>query len=73
MAEVSLWNIPTGIELSTFIERKQIELDLPIANGFADVDIEVISGGLPGGIRIQGTKLVGTTFEVVRDTVLHLY
>lgn len=69
MAEVSLWNIPTGIELSTFVERNQIELDLPIANGLIDVDIELISGDLPGGIRIEGTKLVGTTFEVIRDTV----
>lgn len=69
MADISLWNITSGSEISTFIERNQIELALPIANGFSDVEIELISGGLPGGIRIEGTKLVGTTFEVVRDTV----
>lgn len=69
MEEISLWNISTGSELSTFIERKQIELALPIANGFAGVEVEVISGELPGGIRLVGTKLVGTAFEVVRDTV----
>lgn len=69
MSEISLWNIPTGSELSTFVERKQIELALPISNGFFDVEIEIISGNLPGGLRIQGTKIVGTTFEVQRDTV----
>lgn len=69
MSEISLWNIPTGSELSTFVERKQIELSLPISNGLSDVEIELISGSLPGGIRIQGTKLVGTTFEVARNTL----
>lgn len=69
MAEVSLWNIPTGSELSTFIERKQIELVLPVANGYSGVDIELISGELPGGVRIEGTKIVGTTFEVERNTI----
>lgn len=69
MSDLSLWNIATGIELTTFIEREKIELALPIANGFSDIELEVISGNLPSGIRLEGTKLVGTTFEVVRDTV----
>lgn len=69
MSDISLWNIATGIELTTFIEREKIELALPIANGYADVELEIISGSLPGGIRLEGNKLVGTTFEVVRDTV----
>ena len=69
MTDISLWNVATGIELTTFIERKKVELALPVANGFQDLELEVISGQLPGGIRLDGTKLIGTTLEVVRDTV----
>jgi hypothetical protein len=69
MSDISLWNIATGIELTTFIEREKIELALPIANGFSGVELEIISGSLPNGVRLEGNKLVGIAFEVVRDTV----
>ena len=59
----SLWNIATGERLTTLIERRVVELDLPVANG-VDVDVELISGTLPAGLRLSGTKLTGTVFEV---------
>ena len=64
----SLWLVTTGVDLSILEERKTIELQLPVANGI-NPRLEVISGNLPGGLRIEGSKLVGTPFEVIRDTV----
>ena len=63
-----LWNLRSGAELTTLIERSTTELQLPVANGI-EPRIELISGRLPGGLRIEGTKLVGTPFEVQTDIV----
>ena len=64
----SLWNLGSGSILSTIIERNTIEIRLPIANGISP-RIELISGSLPGGLRIEGTAIKGTPFEVERDIV----
>lgn len=65
---ISLWNIGSGVTLTTTIERQTVELQLPVANGVFP-RIELISGELPSGLRIEGTKLLGTPFEVERDKV----
>lgn len=69
MSSVSLWNTPTGAEIALIIERSKTEILLPVATGFQDLEIEIISGQLPGGTRLEGTKIAGITFEVAVDTV----
>lgn len=64
-----LWNIANDFLLITQIERFPSELALPVANGLNGIEIELISGNLPTGTRIEGTKIVGTPYEVVTDTV----
>ena len=69
MADISLWNIPNGSRIGLLLERNPIEISLPVVNGYADIELEVISGHLPPGTRIVNTKIVGTPFEVPRDTL----
>jgi hypothetical protein len=69
MADLSLWNIGNGYQIGILVERSPIEIALPVANGYSNIELEIISGSLPLGTRIQGTKIVGTPFEVALDTV----
>lgn len=66
---VSLWNITTGSQISLLIERTPVEILLPVANNYTGIELELISGSLPTGTRLDGIKIVGTAFEVVTDTV----
>ena len=69
MTSVSLWNLATGSEITTLIERSTVNINLPVANGLTGIEIEVISGSIPTGTRIEGTSIVGTAYEVTTDTV----
>lgn len=64
----SLWQQGSGTELTVLFERSTTDIALPVANGI-NPRIEVISGKLPDGLRIDGSKIVGTAFEVQTDTV----
>jgi hypothetical protein len=66
---IPLWNIANDFLLITQIERFSSELALPVANGLNGIEIELISGNLPTGTRIEGTKIVGAPYEVATDTV----
>jgi hypothetical protein len=62
-----LWTVPNNYELRVLEERIKInagELPLPIVNG---ATVTKISGELPPGIRLDGTDLLGTPFEVALD------
>lgn len=62
-----LWNVTTGTRLQTLIERSSVNLLLPLANGVA-ADVEIISGSIPTGSRLENNTIVGTVFEVAYDT-----
>lgn len=66
--EQTLWNQGGPVLFSTIQERQKAELQLPVANNTYP-RIELISGTLPPGLRIDGTKIIGTPFEVTRDTI----
>lgn len=61
-----LWTVESGHSLGTFQESITQTIALPVNN----VDsLTVISGNLPGGLRIQNNnQLVGTPYEVKRQT-----
>tara|TARA_R110000796_G_scaffold5807_4_gene21277 strand:- start:100 stop:3612 length:3513 start_codon:yes stop_codon:yes gene_type:complete len=63
-----LWNIATGSRLQTLIERSQVNISLPLANG-VDAEIELISGSIPTGTRLENNTITGTVYEVAYDTI----
>lgn len=64
---LSVWTQLSGYSFGTVNERDQINLALPVTN-IADVTFAVISGKLPPGIRLEGTAIIGTPYEVSRNT-----
>ena len=66
----NLWNVTTGTRLQTLIERSSVNILLPIANNIV-ADIELISGSIPTGTRLESNTIVGTVFEVAYDTTFN--
>ena len=58
-----LWTVNTGHNLGTYQESITQTIALPVVTGTA---IQLISGKLPGGLRIENDSLIGTPFEVKR-------
>lgn len=56
-----LWTVKTGHDLGTYQESITQSIALPVVTGCT---LSVISGKLPGGLRIENDSLVGTPFEV---------
>ena len=62
-----LWTVPNNYELRVLEERIKInpgDLALPVVDGATVVQI---SGELPPGMRLEGTDIIGTPFEVSLD------
>ena len=68
LLQSALWNVPTGTKLTNLIERSVVDIKMPLANGVTPT-LEVISGSLPAGTRIEGTSVVGTVYEVAYDKI----
>ena len=66
----NLWNVTTGTRLQTLIERSSVNILLPIANNIV-ADIELISGSIPTGTRLESNTIVGTVFEVAYNTTFN--
>lgn len=64
---LTVWTKPSGYSFGTFQERLKFDEPLPVAND-AGVTYTVISGALPGGLRISGNTITGTPYEVARTT-----
>lgn len=58
-----LWTVNTGHNLGTYQESITQTVPLPVVSGCT---LELISGRLPGGLRIENDSLIGTPFEVKR-------
>ena len=63
----NLWNVVTGTRLRTIIERSSVNILLPLANNIT-ADVEIISGSIPTGTRLEENTIVGTVYEVAYDT-----
>lgn len=68
-----LWLMASGRTLSVLEERITTEVELPINQDLLpladnNVNISVISGSLPKGMRLENNFIVGTPYEVPRDT-----
>jgi hypothetical protein len=65
-----LWNITTGTRLTTLIERSSVNILLPLANNIT-AEVELISGSIPTGTRLENNTIVGTVYEVAYDTTFN--
>lgn len=67
---LKLWNVTTGTRLQTIIERSLVNIPLPLANNIT-AEVELISGSIPTGSRLENNIIVGTVFEVAYDTTFN--
>ena len=63
----NLWNNDSGNNIATIPERVTTTVSLPISQ--PNAVLTHISGDLPAGLRLEGTQLVGTPYQVARDTI----
>ena len=64
---LTVWTQPSGYNLGTLSERQTINISLPVSTDVG-VTFRLITGKLPPGLRISGSRIVGTPFEVPRTT-----
>ena len=65
----NIWTVKTNHELGVYAERVSTTIALPLnTTNFTISSVKVISGSLPGGLRIEGTSIIVTPFEVERTT-----
>ena len=66
----NLWNVVTGTRLQTLIERSSANIVLPLISGVV-AEVELISGSIPAGTRLESNTIVGTIYEVAYDTIFN--
>lgn len=64
---LSVWNKPSETILFAIDERTIVNEPLPLSTT-SGLTFSVISGSLPAGLRLENSNIVGTPFEVPRDT-----
>ena len=61
---LNIWTQPSGHNFGTFEESATVTINLPVSNDVTGVTYKVISGSLPGGLRLEGSQIVGTPYIV---------
>jgi len=64
---LNVWTVSSGISLGTFPEELTLTVALPVHNT-TGITFSVISGSLPGGVRINGTSIAGNPYIVANNT-----
>jgi hypothetical protein len=65
---LDIWTENSGYSFGIIQERTSVSIALPTIPVGPGIEFSVISGKLPPGLRIQSNKIVGSAFEVPRDT-----
>jgi hypothetical protein len=70
---LNIWSQKSGYSYGVIQEGTKVDLGLPVLytelfDDSTSLDFRVITGQLPPGLRIQGDRIVGSAFEVPRDT-----
>ena len=60
-----LWTQPSGITLADLEEEVTTTIPLPV---LSRATVSLLSGTLPPGMRVQGTRIEGTPYQVARKT-----
>ena len=64
---ITVWTQPSGYSLGTITQRHGTSITLPLLFTLG-LSFRVITGKLPPGLRLVDNKIIGTPYEVVRDT-----
>lgn len=64
---LTVWTQSSGYNLGLFNERQTLNIQLPVSTS-EGITFKVITGKMPAGLRLQGSKIIGTPFEVPRTT-----
>ena len=62
---MAIWTKRSGTKLAVLQERITTSINLPVDS---QAEVSLISGNLPTGMRVVGTNIEGTPFEVPRTT-----
>jgi hypothetical protein len=70
---LNIWSQKSGYSYGIIQEGTAIDIGLPVLysenfNDSASINFSVITGKLPPGLRLQEDRIVGSAFEVPRDT-----
>lgn len=65
---LNVWTEKSGYSFGTFEERINFDQKLPVIVNDFEVNYSIISGELPPGLYLEGNHIVGTPFEVPRET-----
>lgn len=71
---MAYWRKSSGSIIGNIIERQTTSITLPIDSTFIplnenNLEISIISGSLPKGMRLVDNNIIGTPFEVAIDTI----
>lgn len=65
---LNIWTQPTGYQFTNngqpFPEQVAVNIPLPISNNAPNLAFNIISGALPGGLRINGNYISGSPFII---------
>jgi len=61
------WKTPKG-NLGTYQERELLDILLEAESDTGDVQLQVIAGDLPNGLRLEGNRILGSPTEVAKLT-----
>lgn len=66
---LDIWTERSGYNFGTIPERSSVDISLPLISPIGPgIDYQIIAGQLPPGLRLNNSKIVGSAFEVPRDT-----
>lgn len=65
---LNVWTKPSGYSLGTFEGADSLEIQLPVDLSVTDVNFNLISGKLPKGLFLAGSRIIGSAFTT--DAVL---
>lgn len=71
---MNIWTKPSGTILAELEERNTTSLDLPIKLQYIPLEdnhlqLSILNGNLPSGMRLENYQILGTPYEVELDTV----
>ena len=70
MQAEQIWTKKSGNTIATVNENDVVAIDLPLIDSVDStaIQVEVISGKLPSGLRVNGNQITGTPIEVPIET-----
>jgi hypothetical protein len=75
MSLLPSWTVKSGYKFPSIEERSVVDLPLPLdfsnldaGDDSTEITFTKISGNLPPGLRLEGSHIIGTPFEVARPT-----